>query len=440
MQNRAFTLIELLVVIAIIGILAGFIIVSMSGASNSANDARRKADINQLSKAVIIWKTNHPDELLPIDVDGCSIGDDCSDNTVFGEASILKDPNGSSYNYTSVDGIDFIIVSTLSNENKYLFDSSVGMYNEGTGTDGACGSANKTFYATAAGFGTNTFCSSGTVLSVPAFPETGSSSDWSCLGVGGGKTATCSASRQLSVCVDATGIDCSETTDGNYTSNRYMLTGSPTSSTTWTVPAGVTEIEYLVVGGGGAGGSNTGTGGVGSGGGGAGGLLHNSLTVVPGSTHALAIGAGGIAYTGNSNGGSGADSSFDSVIALGGGGGAGTVNPTIGLTGGSGGGSTGAAARGGYGTPGQGNNGGVGEYGNGGGGGGAGGVGASVTPGPGVVVFGGTYARGGGGTISTGVGESGTGNGGGGGYGTTTIYPGRNGGSGVVIIRFSTPQ
>lgn len=39
----AFTLIELLVVIAIIGILSGLIIVTMSGATNSANDAKRKA-------------------------------------------------------------------------------------------------------------------------------------------------------------------------------------------------------------------------------------------------------------------------------------------------------------------------------------------------------------------------------------------------------------
>jgi len=50
MNNKAFTLIELLVVIAIIGILAGFIIVSMGGASDAANDSRRKTDINQLSR------------------------------------------------------------------------------------------------------------------------------------------------------------------------------------------------------------------------------------------------------------------------------------------------------------------------------------------------------------------------------------------------------
>ncbi len=56
MNNKAFTLIELLVVIAIIGILAGIIVVAMGGAQGSANDAKRKADINQLAKAVMIYK------------------------------------------------------------------------------------------------------------------------------------------------------------------------------------------------------------------------------------------------------------------------------------------------------------------------------------------------------------------------------------------------
>jgi prepilin-type N-terminal cleavage/methylation domain-containing protein len=94
---KSFTLIELLVVIAIIGILASFIIVSMSGAQGAANDARRKADINQLTKAVLIYKTNNIDTPLLIDADGCQIGNDCASNTIFGNASTLKDPSGSYY-------------------------------------------------------------------------------------------------------------------------------------------------------------------------------------------------------------------------------------------------------------------------------------------------------------------------------------------------------
>ncbi len=45
-NTTSFTLIELLVVIAIIGILSGIIVVSMGSAQGSADDARRKTDVN----------------------------------------------------------------------------------------------------------------------------------------------------------------------------------------------------------------------------------------------------------------------------------------------------------------------------------------------------------------------------------------------------------
>ncbi|BFT94892.1 MAG: hypothetical protein MNSN_09900 [Minisyncoccus archaeiphilus] len=123
MNKHSFTLIELLVVIAIIGILAGFIIVSIGGASDAANDSRRKADINQLAKAVMIWKTNNPDTLFPVDVDGCNIGDDCTD--IFGSASVLRDPNGAYYTYSS-DGNNFMVGSVISTGERYSFDSLTG--------------------------------------------------------------------------------------------------------------------------------------------------------------------------------------------------------------------------------------------------------------------------------------------------------------------------
>ena len=55
----AFTLIELLVVIAIIGILSGLIIVGMSNATNSANDAKRKANIETIRKALMMYQANN---------------------------------------------------------------------------------------------------------------------------------------------------------------------------------------------------------------------------------------------------------------------------------------------------------------------------------------------------------------------------------------------
>ena len=51
-KHRGFTLMELLVVIAIIGILAGIVLVSMSGFRAKARDSVRMADIRAISTAM----------------------------------------------------------------------------------------------------------------------------------------------------------------------------------------------------------------------------------------------------------------------------------------------------------------------------------------------------------------------------------------------------
>lgn len=53
--KKGFTLIELLVVIAIIGILAGIVLVSLSGARSSARDARRQSNINSIKTAMELY-------------------------------------------------------------------------------------------------------------------------------------------------------------------------------------------------------------------------------------------------------------------------------------------------------------------------------------------------------------------------------------------------
>ena len=224
-------------------------------------------------------------------------------------------------------------------------------------------------------------------------------------------------------------------------------------TTTWTAPAGVTSIEYLVVGGGGGGGNGYDSGG---GGGGAGGMvLTGTMSVVPGNSYTVTVGSGGIGGAdtrANNNGTTGDDSVFDTITALGGiyGGGSRTNNPgPAGVGAGIGGAaqiSNTTAARGG-------NGGGGGSAGGGGGGAtgagtnrissssaGVGGAGLLSTI-TGVAV---TYGVGGnGGTANVNnnngaVGAANTGNGGGAGSATgSNSGGGGNGGSGIVVLKYN---
>jgi hypothetical protein len=244
---------------------------------------------------------------------------------------------------------------------------------------------------------------------------------------------------------------------------RFINVGS----TSWTAPSDVTQIEVLVVAGGGQGGSSHG------GGGGGGGVIYNSAyPVTPGQTYTVTVGAGGL--TAANPAVAGGSSVFGNLIAIGGGAGGNETN--AGYTGGSGGGGGGKTNGSASGTSGQGFASGNGSnsvgYGGGGGGGagavgsvggssgGAGGIGLqfgiSGTPtyyaggggGNGYAGSnnGGTGGLGGGGaggvyggsTPVTGVaGTANTGGGGGGNYLTGQQF-GMSGGSGIVIVRYTT--
>ena len=247
---------------------------------------------------------------------------------------------------------------------------------------------------------------------------------------------------------------------------NVLYYGTP-GTYTWTAPAGVTSVTYLVVAGGagGGGGYPTITSG---GGGGAGGMLTGTLSVTPSTSYTVTVGSGGAAGAGGaggSSGGAGTNSVFASITSTGGGYGA--WNQRVGGNGGSGGGGSGPVSAGsfagGTGTAGQGNAGGTGGQYSAGGGGGAGGVGQNAPGGSpngqggvgltssitGVSVY---YAGGGGGAGALGgLGGGGTGSdlvassvfagtdglGGGGGGGGNPTTTGARGGSGVVILSYT---
>ena len=399
----AFTLIELLVVIAIVGILSGFVLVSLNSATDSANDARRKSDLSQIVKALLVYNTSNP--TYPIET--CAIGSTCSEtvNNALGSASSITGPNNTYYTYSSDDGTSFTVSTILSDTDTYSYN-----------------------------------------------PETG--------------YAETQEIEYISTCISEGGLTCTETTDGSYIIYSFTYSSAP-GSLTWTVPSGVSSLEYLVVAGGGGGGARHG------GGGGAGGLLTApDFSVVGGTEHSIAVGAGGAGDANTSSschrGGNGGNSIFSTITATGGGAGGGG-DTCAGAAGGSGGGSADRfVAAGGTGIAGQGHNGGgsTGQF-IGAGGGGAGEAG-HVSPAQGTAAPGGDgvqssitgstiyYAGGGGagmadslgglggggrGHMSTAKGENGV-NGLGGGGGATDenlSLPGGNGGSGVVILRFLHP-
>lgn len=110
-----------------------------------------------------------------------------------------------------------------------------------------------------------------------------------------------------------------------------------TSSTTWVCPSGVFRIKLVLIGGGGSSGAyNAGiaTGGTG------GTTVIKYLTVTPGTTYTITIGAGGVAVTTATSiaGNAGGTSSFSgsgiaTVTAPGGGGGGVNINSTAGTNG-----------------------------------------------------------------------------------------------------------
>lgn len=216
------------------------------------------------------------------------------------------------------------------------------------------------------------------------------------------------------------------------------VTVTYTANSNWVVPAGVTSVLVEAWGGGGAGAGQTVNGGGGGGGGGA--YAASTLTVNPGDTHTIVVGAQRAGGTGI--GGNGNNSTFDTTTVAAAGGTGGTSSGTGGA-GGSIAASTGTTVNAG------GNGGAGGAAGTaGGGGGGAGGSNgngnngtdaAGTTGGTGGTAGTGGGKGGNGRNATEGNGSAGTapGGGGGGAFRTTTNHNGGAGARGQVKLTFT---
>ena len=147
-KRSAFTLIELLVVIAIIGIISGLIIVTMSGATSSATEAKRKSNLSGLAKSLMAIKTLTGS--YPIQTSVCNVGDP-SGCTVLNSAlspdyyssssSIPTDGTGSYYQYLSYDGTSYSLSSPYSSCGQtvtFMYNGQLLTYGTVTSPAGKC--------------------------------------------------------------------------------------------------------------------------------------------------------------------------------------------------------------------------------------------------------------------------------------------------------------
>ena len=117
-RNEGFTLIELLVVIAIIGILAGFVLATLSGIREQARDAVRMADLRQIQKMLETYKIGEEieEERYPFSTADFQIKDHPWGSYWEGYGALPKDPLPTqSYAYVS-DGLTYQIYAKFEKE------------------------------------------------------------------------------------------------------------------------------------------------------------------------------------------------------------------------------------------------------------------------------------------------------------------------------------
>lgn len=112
-----FTLIELLIVISILGVLATLGFQSFTASQKKARDAQRKSDLNQIQKALELYKMDQEPWEYP-DNDNWIV--DLEDGDYMKEVPIdpLLDSWGwPAYNYIRSDDLEYDLYACLENEN-----------------------------------------------------------------------------------------------------------------------------------------------------------------------------------------------------------------------------------------------------------------------------------------------------------------------------------
>ena len=137
----AFTLIELLVVIAIVGILSGFVLVSLNSATDSAKDVKTKNDLAAISRAILTYHALN--SAYPIEETPCSIGDGTCLNELVPNhiQSFPLDFNNTRYQYSS-DGTSYTLTGNLTNERVLTYNSETG-FSESSAEQGLPGYAKR---------------------------------------------------------------------------------------------------------------------------------------------------------------------------------------------------------------------------------------------------------------------------------------------------------
>lgn len=121
--KKAFTLVELLIVIAIIGILAALITSNLAGARERARDARRKSDLDAISKGLRLYYNDtqsFPASSSDHQIEGFPWGSKFAIGTTTYINYLPFDPSSSSdatvtYHYYSTNSDQFLLVASLDN-------------------------------------------------------------------------------------------------------------------------------------------------------------------------------------------------------------------------------------------------------------------------------------------------------------------------------------